>query len=263
MFRVIIAGGRDFDDYQLLKATMDKLLCNITDEITVVCGQAKGADTLGEQYAMEKGYTIDYYPAQWKLYGKRAGYLRNEQMAQNADALAAFWNGESRGTKNMIELAKRYALRNSSYIPSEELTALWKQYGADENGWITMEDSDRMMEDHPEFSRNTGAGILEMVQNHSDGMKLQDSINFAADGLFCEWAWVIDLDAGTFEGYCGFGQTPLAENDRFYFLRDLEKDNGYHGVRLAAKWNLDALPTDEEFLAAFKNDEEEEETPTF
>lgn len=46
MFRVIIAGGRDFDDYQLLKATMDKLLCNITDEITVVCGQAKGADTL-------------------------------------------------------------------------------------------------------------------------------------------------------------------------------------------------------------------------
>lgn len=111
MFRVIIAGGRDFDDYQLLKATMDKLLCNITDEITVVCGQAKGADTLGEQYAMEKGYAIDYYPAQWKLYGKRAGYLRNKQMAQNADALAAFWNGESRGTKHMIELAKRYGLK--------------------------------------------------------------------------------------------------------------------------------------------------------
>lgn len=58
MFRVIIAGGRGFDDYQLLKATMDKLLCNITDEITVVCGQAKGADTLGGQYAMEKGYAI-------------------------------------------------------------------------------------------------------------------------------------------------------------------------------------------------------------
>ena len=112
MLRVIIAGGRDFDDYQLLKATMDKLLCNITDEITVVCGQAKGADTLGEQYAMEKGYTIDYYPAQWKLYGKRAGYLRNEQMAQNADALAAFWNGESRGTKNMIELAKMRVVFN-------------------------------------------------------------------------------------------------------------------------------------------------------
>lgn len=111
VFRVIIAGGRDFNDYQLLRRTMDNLLCNITEDIIVVCGQAKGADTLGEQYAKEKGYTIDYYPANWKLYGKRAGFLRNEQVAQNADALVAFWNGESRGTKNMIELAKRYGLK--------------------------------------------------------------------------------------------------------------------------------------------------------
>lgn len=111
MFRVIIAGGRDFNDYQTLKATMDKLLCNITDEVVVICGQARGADTLGEQYAKEKGFTIDYYPAQWKPYGKRAGYLRNEQMAQVADALVAFWDGESRGTKSMIELAKQYGLR--------------------------------------------------------------------------------------------------------------------------------------------------------
>ncbi len=111
MFRVIIAGGRDFNDYPLLKTTMDNALCNITDEITVVCGKARGADTLGEQYANEKGYNVDYYPANWKQYGKRAGYLRNEQMAQNADALVAFWDGESRGTKSMIELAKRYGLK--------------------------------------------------------------------------------------------------------------------------------------------------------
>ena len=111
MFRVIIAGGRDFNDYQLLSTTMDNLLRNITDEIVVVCGQARGADTLGEQYAKEHGYRVDYYPADWKQYGKRAGYLRNEQMAQNADALAAFWNGESRGTKHMIDLAKRYGLK--------------------------------------------------------------------------------------------------------------------------------------------------------
>ncbi len=111
MFRVIIAGGRDFSDYDLLKATMDKLLANITDEITVVCGQARGADILGEQYAKERGYAVDYYPADWKQYGKRAGHLHNEQMAQNADALAAFWDGKSRGTKNMIELAKRYGLK--------------------------------------------------------------------------------------------------------------------------------------------------------
>lgn len=111
MFRVIIAGGRDFSDYQLLRKTLDNLLCNITEEITVVCGQAKGADTLGEQYAKERGYAVNYYPANWKLYGKRAGFLRNEQMAQNADALVAFWNGESRGTKHMIDLAKQHNLK--------------------------------------------------------------------------------------------------------------------------------------------------------
>lgn len=111
MFRVIIAGGRDFNDYALLSATMDRLLSNISDELTVICGQARGADTLGERYAKEHNYRVDYYPADWKLYGKRAGYLRNEQMAQNADALVAFWDGKSRGTKHMIDLAKRYGLK--------------------------------------------------------------------------------------------------------------------------------------------------------
>lgn len=60
MFRVIVAGGRDFGDYQLLRKTLDNLLCNITEEIVVVCGQAKGADTLGEQYAKERGYAVNY-----------------------------------------------------------------------------------------------------------------------------------------------------------------------------------------------------------
>lgn len=96
MFRVIIAGGRDFNDYRLLSATMDNLLKNIAEETVVVCGQARGADTLGEQYARECGYRVDYYQADWKRFGKRAGYLRNEQMAQSADALVAFWDGESR-----------------------------------------------------------------------------------------------------------------------------------------------------------------------
>lgn len=60
MFRVIIAGGRDFDDYDLVVSTMDKLLQNITEPITIVCGMAKGADTLGEMYAISKGYEAAY-----------------------------------------------------------------------------------------------------------------------------------------------------------------------------------------------------------
>lgn len=111
MFRVIIAGGRDFNDYELLERSVDKLLVNITEDIAVVCGMARGADTLGEAYAKSRGYEVHYFPADWNQFGKSAGYRRNEQMAQNADALVAFWNGESLGTKHMIDLAKRYNLK--------------------------------------------------------------------------------------------------------------------------------------------------------
>ena len=111
MFRVIIAGGRDFNDYALLSDTMNCLLSNIKEDITVVCGQARGADTLGEQYAKEHGYAVSYFPADWDRYGKSAGYIRNAEMAKNADALVAFWNGQSRGTMHMVEIAKRQGLR--------------------------------------------------------------------------------------------------------------------------------------------------------
>lgn len=111
IFRVIIAGGRLFDDYAYLKDSMDYLLQNVKDEIAVICGKARGADTLGEKYAKERGYTVHYFPADWDRYGKSAGYIRNEEMAKNADALVAFWDGKSRGTKNMIKLAHQYGLR--------------------------------------------------------------------------------------------------------------------------------------------------------
>lgn len=111
VFRVIIAGGRLFDDYAYLKKSMDYLLRNINDDIIVVCGKARGADTLGEKYANERGYDVHYFPADWDRYGKAAGYIRNEEMAKNADALVAFWDGKSHGTKNMIALAKQYGLK--------------------------------------------------------------------------------------------------------------------------------------------------------
>lgn len=110
MFRVIIAGGRDFADYELLSKTMDEYLPEITDDISIVCGQACGADTLGEQYAKEHGYNVQYFPVEWKQYCKAAGYIRNTEMAKNADALVAFWDGASLGTKHMIATAERLHL---------------------------------------------------------------------------------------------------------------------------------------------------------
>jgi hypothetical protein len=109
MFKVIIAGGREFKDYELLKSKLDKILQNKTD-IQIVSGKARGADSLGETYAKERGYDIEEFPADWKKYGKPAGYIRNKQMAEYADACVCFWDGVSSGTGHMIGLAKEHKL---------------------------------------------------------------------------------------------------------------------------------------------------------
>jgi glycerophosphoryl diester phosphodiesterase len=112
LFKVIVAGSRDFNDYELLKRKLDNALKNRVNEgIEIVSGTARGADRLGERYAAERGYAIKRFPADWDKYGKRAGYLRNEEMAKYADALMAFWDGESRGTKHMIDLAHKHGLK--------------------------------------------------------------------------------------------------------------------------------------------------------
>ena len=111
--KVIIAGGRKFSNYKLLKEKSDFYLSDAVTKgykIVIVSGTAKGADKLGERYAKEKGYEIAYFPADWENEGKRAGYLRNEQMAKFADALIAFHDGDSRGTKHMIDLASKHDL---------------------------------------------------------------------------------------------------------------------------------------------------------
>ena len=157
----------------------------------------------------------------------------------------------------------REAVSNSSFMTSEELNALLTKYGMDEEGMISCDDYDRFKLAYPELSRDSGGKILEIIQNNPAGVRLRNSITFAADSIFCEWAWVVDLDEGTFEAYKGFNHDSLTENDRFYFLAEYEDEKDYgggmaHGVKLAAKWCLDSLPSDAEFLAAFKDDEEDE-----
>lgn len=107
--KVIIAGGRTFDDYALLCSKCDKILRQQT-EIEIVSGNAIGADKLGERYAAERGYHVTQFPADWDKHGKSAGYLRNADMAEYADALIAFWDGKSKGTKHMIDLAEKNRL---------------------------------------------------------------------------------------------------------------------------------------------------------
>ena len=90
-----------------MREKLDFLLKNYAPDIEIVCGEALGADSLGKFYAQRKGYNVRSYPADWNKYGKSAGIRRNKQMAEVADALVAFWDGKSRGTKNMIEQMRR------------------------------------------------------------------------------------------------------------------------------------------------------------
>jgi hypothetical protein len=107
--KVIVAGTRTFSDYALLCERLDFYLQHYTD-IEIVSGGAKGADTLGERYARERGCLVKQFPADWQTYGKKAGPVRNAQMAAYADACIVFWDGKSKGTQDMITQANTHQL---------------------------------------------------------------------------------------------------------------------------------------------------------
>lgn len=113
--KIIIAGSRNFKDYQIAKSfiydTLHKwfhahLTSNVIIGHQIVSGGAIGADALGEVYACENDLKIVRFLPDWNKHGKSAGPIRNKEMAEYADALIAFWDGESKGTKNMIDCMK-------------------------------------------------------------------------------------------------------------------------------------------------------------
>lgn len=105
--KVIIAGGRDYHNYDTLLEAIKECQFPIS---TVVSGGAKGVDALGERYALEMNLQLNIYEADWETHGRAAGPIRNRKMAENAEALIALWDGQSRGTKNMIETAEKKGL---------------------------------------------------------------------------------------------------------------------------------------------------------
>ena len=109
--KLIIAGGRNFTDYKKLCEFCDHVLQDQTDVEIVSGAYYRGADKLGEQYAKERGCNRKQFPADWNKFGKAAGPKRNLQMANYADALIAFWDGKSKGTKHMIDFANSCGLK--------------------------------------------------------------------------------------------------------------------------------------------------------
>jgi hypothetical protein len=101
--KVGVIGSRGFNDNEKLTQIMDE----IEDVHLIVSGGAKGADLLGEKWANENGVETLIFKPNWSKYGKRAGFIRNEDIVKNSDYIIAFWDGNSKGTENSINLAKK------------------------------------------------------------------------------------------------------------------------------------------------------------
>ena len=97
--KVIIAGSRSFNNFRLMRQTLDSEKDLISE---VVCGEAKGADSYGKAWAQYHNIPVKSFPADWQRDGSAAGYIRNHRMGDYADELVAFWDGNSPGTKEMI-----------------------------------------------------------------------------------------------------------------------------------------------------------------
>ncbi len=149
------------------------------------------------------------------------------------------------------------ALAACRFVTKDEIRAAYARVGVDPAcSYLTMEQARAFERELPFINRDHGAEVLELVARGTYPLLLQDSITFAADSLFCEWAYVVDLEANTLEVFKGFNtEHPLAESDRFAWLNPIASGENfayratpYHPVRLAAKWSLDALPTEQAFL---------------
>lgn len=115
-FKLIVAGGRDFNDYDTLCRELN-ILANEDyhdREVSIVSGMARGADALGARFAREHKVKLHPMPANGDLHGKSAGFQRNADMGDFADGLLAFWDGASKGTAQMIEYMR--SLKKPTHI---------------------------------------------------------------------------------------------------------------------------------------------------
>lgn len=114
--KLIIAGSRGFNNYStLIEYALEFIEKNLknNETVTIVSGTARGADQMGERLAREHKFPLVLMPADWDTFGRRAGVVRNEEMAKVATHCIVFWDGESPGTKHMIAMCKRYKLTHT------------------------------------------------------------------------------------------------------------------------------------------------------
>lgn len=115
-------------------------------------------------------------------------------------------------------------VRKCNFVEPEHIRNLWESLGADKSGVVSMDIASKMEEQYPQFSRDTGCQIFKLV-NESDGMNLDDAHEFGEDGLFCEWAYLIDFDEGCLSVYAnGVSEASLVDKFSFEVLKEMTKE---------------------------------------
>jgi len=183
--KVIIAGSRRITEYSLVDRAVRESGFQITE---IFSGGARGVDCLGEEWGKRNGVPVLHFPADWEHYGKRAGYLRNEQMADCAEGLIALWDGQSPGTGHMIEIAQKKGLRVFVLRPDDgpaQVSAsrnlvydrtFFPDSGGVEARAVIVDDSD---DNHLEFR----FGITERLHNGREAVTYQGKLEEVCEGV--------------------------------------------------------------------------------
>lgn len=135
--------------------------------------------------------------------------------------------------ESKVHMMRDYRLKQCRFLTDAEMNKIDRDHGLD---WAAF---------YPQLSRNMGADILNLVSK-SDGVMLKDSLEFAADSLFCEWAYIVDFDQGVFEIYKGFNTEPAVGRFKDF---ETEPNSEYQPVTLIKTYPLYEPPTYEQFIA--------------
>ena len=151
---------------------------------------------------------------------------------------------------------------NNVKILTEDIRkARWLEFNVDitNKPYVEFKVAQKFEKKYPELSRGTGAVILDIIYKSKQDLHLENSIDFIADSLFCEWAYLVDLDHQTFEVYKGFNKEPLDESDRFFSFYDSNEDSEYYPCKLQHIFDLNNLPSEFDFFKILQEDDEEDE----
>ena len=105
MLKIAVVGSRTFTNYELIKKTLDTY--KKKEDIFIISGGARGADSLAQRYAKENGLSILIIYPNYRKFGKKAPLIRNREIVENCDLVIAFPDKNSRGTWHTIQVARK------------------------------------------------------------------------------------------------------------------------------------------------------------